>query len=98
MSHNDINKHGLLPFHEFLVDGNIHSIEEQSGVIPFQLGGEIFNEMFILVGRTYTLYSRFVNTVKDPLNQENKVFKRWEESARKDVEHAFQLLKRIGAN
>ncbi|KAL7458990.1 hypothetical protein ACHAXS_000440, partial [Conticribra weissflogii] len=46
----------LCLFHEYLVDGSFYSIEEQYGIIPFQLDGEGFNKMFILVDRIYPPY------------------------------------------
>ncbi len=71
---NDINIQDLCLFHEYLVDGSFYSIEEQYGIIPFQLDGEGFNKMFILVDRIYPPYFRFVKAVKDPLNHEDNFF------------------------
>ncbi len=75
------------------MDESFHSIEEQSGVVPFQLGGDSFNKKTIPVDGIYQPYSRFFKAVNDPLNHEDKIFTRIQDSARKDIECIFGLLK-----
>ncbi len=69
------------------MNGNFEKREE--GAVPFQIGGEEFNKMFVLVDGNYPKYSRFVKAIAEPILHKEKCFTGWQEGARKDVERAF---------
>ena len=88
---NDINVLRLSNLTNSLIDGSFHSEEQKSGVVPYKIGGESFDEMFMLVDGIYPCYSRFVKGVSDPTTQKEKRHTAWQESARKDIERALPL-------
>jgi hypothetical protein len=47
----------------------------------------------MLVDGIYPKYSRFVRGMKQPVFRHETIFTKWQESARKDVERAFGVLK-----
>ena len=77
------------------MDGLFETIEDESGVVPFQVppdSDEFFQQMFVLVDRIYPQYSRFVKGYKAPIDEDEKHFTGWQEAARKDIERAFGNL------
>ena len=80
------------PLLEALTDGSFHATEVASGVVPFKVGEQRFDRMFILVDGIYPRYSRFVKCMKEPITDREKSFTGWQESARKDIERAFGVL------
>ncbi|KAG7362040.1 plant transposon protein [Nitzschia inconspicua] len=66
--------------------------ELESDVVPYSIGDEIFDKMFVLVDGIYPRYSRFVKTLKRPVSQSEQRFAKWQEAARKDIERAFRVL------
>ena len=87
---NDINILNLSPFLESLVNGEFE--KRESSAVPFAIGQQVFNQLFILVDGIYPRYSRFVKGMKEPITEEEKSFTKWQESVRKDVERAFGNL------
>ena len=87
---NDINILNLSPFLESLLDGEFEKLESTS--VPFAIGQEVFNQLFILVDGIYPRYSRFVKGMKEPVTEDEKTFTEWQEAARKDIERAFGVL------
>lgn len=87
---NDINILNQSPFLRSLTDGMFNELE--SDVVPYNIGDEIFDKMFVLVDGIYPRYSRFVKTLKQPVSENEKRFAKWQEGARKDVERAFGVL------
>ena len=48
--------------------------------------------MFILVDGIYPEFTRFVKGISQPIDEKEKRFTKWQESARKDIERAFGVL------
>lgn len=87
---NDINIFNLSPLLERFMDGTFQDIE--SAVTPFEIAGQSFDQLFILVDGIYPRYSRFVKAIKEPITKREKRFTTFQESARKDIERAFGVL------
>ena len=87
---NDINILNLSPFLESLLNGEFDKRESTS--VPFAIGREVFNKVFILVDGIYPRYSRFVKGMKEPVTEQEKTFTKWQEAARKDIERSFGNL------
>ena len=89
---NDLNILALSPFLEKLVDGSFEALEEEAGVVPYNIGSEEFNKMYILVDGIYPRYTRFVHGIKQPATKEEQKYTKWQEACRKDIERAFGVL------
>jgi hypothetical protein len=76
-----------------LTNGTFHQVEEEAGVVPFQIMEEEFTKGFFLVDVIYPSFSRFVRRIKQPARRKEKKYTSWQEGARKDVERAFSVLK-----
>ena len=57
---NDLNILNLSPLLESLVDGSFIDVEESASVVPFEVAGERFSRLFVLVDGIHPRYSRFV--------------------------------------
>jgi hypothetical protein len=90
---NDRNILNLSPFHESLLNGAFDKLEMKAGVVPYCVGDEMFDKLFILVDGIYPQYSRFVKGIKQPITTEETKYTAWQEGARKDIERAFGNLK-----
>ena len=90
---NDLNILNLSPLLDRLVDGSFVELEEEAGVVPYSISEEEFDKCFLLVDGIYPKYSRFVKGIKEPISPEETTFTTWQESARKDIERAFGVLK-----
>jgi len=91
-SFNDLNVFDNSNLQQMFIDGTMNSLEAGTGLIPFEIGGEYFNNLFLLVDGIYPLLSRFVRGIKDPITHVDRQFTAWQEGARKDVERAFGVL------
>jgi hypothetical protein len=89
---NDLNILNLSPFLESLVDSSFVKLEKSANVVPFQVAGESFLQLFALVDGIYPPYSRFVKGIQLSVTDSEKSFTVWQESARKDIEQAFGVL------
>ena len=49
--------------------------------------------LFVLVDGIYPRYARFVSGIKEPIGDHQKLFTGWQESARKDIERGFGVMK-----
>ena len=87
---NDINILNLSPLVDSFLDGLFESTEEC--IIPFELNGEKFRQVFLLADGIYPCWSRFVRTISDPVGIVEKNFSKWQELACKDIERAFGML------
>ena len=87
---NDVNVLNLSPLTDMLLNGEMQALEE--GVVPFQIAGETFEQMCILVDGIYPAYSRFVKAFKEPAGDKERSLTSWQEAARKDIERAFGVL------
>ena len=90
---NDLNILSLSPLMERLIDGSFETVEVDSGIIPFTVSGEQFKHTWITVDGIYPEYSRFVKGIKEPMNDKQAQYTKWQEAVRKDVERAFGVLK-----
>jgi hypothetical protein len=89
---NDLNVLDRSNLQKMFIDGTMECLERQSGATPFEIAGEVFSQLFLLVDGIYPPFSRFIRGMKDPLLNIDKVFTEWQESARKDIERAFGVL------
>ena len=87
---NDSTILNLSPLLESFVDGSFDSLERD--VVPYDIAGNQFNNLFILVDGIYPQYSRFVKSFKVPVTEREKKFSEWQEACRKDIERAFGVL------
>jgi hypothetical protein len=90
---NDLNIINMSPFHEQLLNGHFHKLENEAAVVPFKILEEEFHRLYVLVDGIYPQYSRFVQGVSQPVFESEKRFTAWQEGARKDIERAFGVLK-----
>jgi hypothetical protein len=91
-SFNDLNVSRMSNLKTMFKDGTFAQLEQNAGVVPYNIGGEEFNALFLLVNEIYPKYSRFVTGLKDPFTQQEKSYTGWQEVARKDIERAFGVL------
>jgi hypothetical protein len=91
-SFNDLNVLRLSNLMTMFVDGSFSAIEESAGVVPYNITGEEFAALFLLVDGIYPKYSRFVKGIKDPVTRQECSYTGWQEAARKDIERAFGVL------
>eukprot|EP00934_Nitzschia_sp_Nitz4_P000628 Nitzschia sp. Nitz4//scaffold40_size135432//298//1969//NITZ4_003224-RA/size135432-augustus-gene-0.28-mRNA-1//-1//CDS//3329551159//628//frame0 len=89
---NDINILAMSPLMMAFDNGSFAETERQAGVVPYQISGEEFQEMFLLVDGIYPAYHRFVKTCPEPSTDAQRYFAAWQEGARKDIERAFGVL------
>jgi hypothetical protein len=87
---NDKTILSLSELFEKLIDGTFLELEKD--VVPYNISGEEFNKLFILVDGIYPQWSMFVKGMKEPIFDAEKKFSDWQESARKDIERAFGNL------
>jgi hypothetical protein len=83
----------LSPLLDRMVSGELHHLEEESGVVPFQIGKDKFSLLFILVDGIHPPCSRFVKGIKEPISLLEKKYTSWQEGCRKDIGRAFGVLK-----
>nr|GEW54348.1 protein ALP1-like isoform X1 [Tanacetum cinerariifolium] len=61
-------------------------------VVPFEVNGVTFEKGYYLADGIYPQWAAFVKSITVARDERNAVFKRRQESARKDVERAFGVL------
>jgi hypothetical protein len=91
-SFNDLNVLRMSNLMTMLLDGTFADIENRAGVVPYNISGEEFDALFLLVDGIYPKYSRFVKGIKDPITEQECGYTGWQEAARKDIERAFGVL------
>ena len=69
---NDLNILNLSPLLESLVDRSFTELEQSSMLVPFEVAGNMFHRLFVLVDGIYPPYSRFVKGIQLPLTDEEK--------------------------
>ena len=87
---NDLNVLNLSPFLDALVSGKFAEVE--TGAVPYKIGKESFDKLFVLADGIYPEYCRFVKAQKEPITDQEKLMTLWQESKRKDIERAFGVL------
>ncbi|MEL6629320.1 MAG: transposase family protein [Bacteroidota bacterium] len=90
---NDKSIIALSPFVDRLIDGSFIALEKDSGTVPYKIAGEKFDQLFFLVDGIYDARSRWVKTFGQPITNKQDSYRKWQESARKDIERAFGVLK-----
>jgi hypothetical protein len=60
----------------------------------FTLDGQEFEKLWILADGAYPPIARFVKTIAFPIGDVAKMFAKWQEATRKDVERSFGVLTR----
>ncbi|XP_076885457.1 uncharacterized protein LOC143534982 [Bidens hawaiensis] len=88
-SNNDLNVIDQSPIFDDLIDG----VEPPQA---FFANGEHFKYGYYLVDGIYSEWGTLVQAYASPLSDKRKYFTKRQESARKDIERAFGVLKKIG--
>jgi hypothetical protein len=60
----------------------------------FTIGGEQFQQLWLLVDGMYPQLSRFVKPISVPIGDTEALFSMWQEAKRKDVERFFGVFKK----
>jgi Plant transposon protein len=89
---NDKTIWSMSPFYGQLLDGSFENLERAAGIVPFKIGEQEFNHMYILVDGIYPRIIRFVHGIKSPIKERDRVYTKWQEAVRKDIERAFGVL------
>jgi Plant transposon protein len=87
---NDINIWDRSPLLKSFIDGTF----KRDVDMEFEIGEEVFSEMWLLVDGIYPPLSRFVQTLEVPTTHQEHVFANWQEAARKSIERTFGCLQR----
>jgi hypothetical protein len=77
---NDLNILNLSSLLELLVNGTFAELEQSSMLVPFEVAGNLFNRLFVLVDRIYPPYVRFVKGIQLPLTEAKKHYTAWQEA------------------
>ena len=85
---NDINIWERSPLLESILNGTHSEIDH-----PFEINNQTFNQLFYLVDGIFPWLSRFLSTISVPMTLIDSNYSEWQESARKDIERAFGVLK-----
>jgi hypothetical protein len=84
-----LNRPALL---ESMLDGTLHELEKEAGVVPYKIGEEEFDKLFFLVDGIYQDILGLSKATNYPLNKYKKRFASWQEAVRKVIEQAFGVL------
>jgi len=64
---NDLNILNLTLFLDSLLDGSFEKMEEDANIVPFKIGDDVLNQLYVLVDGIYPRYSRFVKGLNSPI-------------------------------
>ena len=84
-SHNDINVLQRSPVFARLAEGNAPTVN-------FEVNGYQYNQGYYLTDGIYLQWSTFVKTLPNPQREKRARFAKEQESCRKDVNRAFDVL------
>ncbi|CAN1323311.1 hypothetical protein LINPERPRIM_LOCUS32685 [Linum perenne] len=84
-SNNDINTLGVSPLFDQAVRGALPQV-------TFEVNGNTYNQCYYLADGIYPPWATFVKTFSNPGTQEKRLFAKYQEAYRKDVERAFGIL------
>src|SRR5438105_2037109 len=85
-AHNDINVLHRSPIFARYADG-------EQPPVSFTVNGNTYDMGYYLTDGIYPDWPAFVKSVRQPLDMKTQHFARVQESARKDIEHAFESYK-----
>lgn len=88
----DLNVLELSPLINSFLDDSFAAMEVASGVVPFEIAGQQFHQMYLLADGIYPQYTRFVKGMSEPVTPGEKRLAKWQAKARKDIERAFGVL------
>ena len=71
-----------------LCDGSFSDLD-----FPFTIGGQSFDQLWMLVDGIYPSLARFVKPLTVPIGDCEALFSMWQESKRKDIERFFGVFK-----
>eukprot|EP00529_Nitzschia_sp_RCC80_P022958 CAMPEP_0113445280 /NCGR_PEP_ID=MMETSP0014_2-20120614/3104_1 /TAXON_ID=2857 /ORGANISM="Nitzschia sp." /LENGTH=463 /DNA_ID=CAMNT_0000336325 /DNA_START=75 /DNA_END=1463 /DNA_ORIENTATION=- /assembly_acc=CAM_ASM_000159 len=92
-SMNDLNVMEESPLIESFVNGEFKQLEKSADVVPFTIGTQEFDSLYLLADGIYPAYSRFIRSISHPVTPQEKHFAMWQECVRKDVERLFGVMK-----
>jgi hypothetical protein len=72
-----------------MCDGSFEDIDS-----PFSIGGEVFQQLWMLADGIHPPLSRFVKLISVPLGETEALFSLWQESKCKDVKPIFGVFKK----
>nr|XP_043611583.1 uncharacterized protein LOC122583224 [Erigeron canadensis] len=87
-SNNDINVLNQSPLFNGFEDGT-------TPLVPFTVNGTKYKYPYYLVDGIYPKYAMFVKTIPHPTGEERIRYAKAQEAARKDVERAFGIIKKM---
>jgi hypothetical protein len=70
----------------------LDSLFAQKLDFDFEIAGQIFRQLWVMVDGIYPELSIFVKTVEEPANPLAPLFVKWQEAVRKDIERGFGVL------
>lgn len=85
-SHNDINVLQRTPVFTRLAEGNCPEVN-------VEINDHHYNKGYYLVDGIYSQWTTLVKTIFNPIGEKKQRFSQAQESARKDLERAFGVLK-----
>jgi hypothetical protein len=86
---NDINIWDSSLLHKAFCDGSFSTCD-----FSFEIGGETFHHLWLLVDGIYPATARFVKPLSVPVDDDEALFSLWQEAKRKDVERFFGVFKK----
>jgi Plant transposon protein len=89
---NNLNIFNLSPFLNSLLDVSSSKMEKETIMVPFQIGDNSFNQLFVLGEGIYPKYSRFVKGCNSPITLQQKKLYSLAGKARKDIEQPYISL------
>jgi len=86
---NEINIWDTSLLHNAFCDGSFSQYD-----FPFEIGGETFETLWLLVDGIYPSLARFVKPLSVPIDDNETLFSLWQEAKRKDIERFFGVFKK----
>ncbi|CAN1268340.1 Protein ALP1-like [Linum perenne] len=84
-SNNDINTLGVSPLFDQAVRGGLPQV-------TYVVNGTTYDQCYYLADGIYPPWASFVKTISNPSTHKKKLFAKYQEAYRKDVERAFGIL------
>jgi Plant transposon protein len=87
---NDINIRDQSPLLKSFIDGSFTKNVD----FEYELGGQVFDKLWILIDGIYPECSGFTKKIEEPIGADKRMSSRWQDGCRKDVERAFGVVRR----